>query len=165
MPLDLCGGGGSAEQEPVREAQILTHERASYANSRRAAAFRAAVRLLHAPGAGTLGPVRGAVRRCGARAPCCAGPLAAASLAAALLHGAAPARADGVGWATAQAAEPTRQAEARAAAGEADVAQRYLRRSASTRPTASAYLGWARCTSGRAIRARRSARTPWGWTT
>ncbi len=48
-------------------------------------------------------------------------------LAAALLHGAAPARAEGVGWATAQAAELTRQAEARAAAGEADVAlQRYL---------------------------------------
>ncbi|WP_437594464.1 tetratricopeptide repeat protein [Sorangium sp. So ce1000] len=98
------------------------------------------------PGAGTLGPVCAArcVGAAGARGR--ARALAAASLAAALLaallHGAALARADGVGWATAQAAELTRQAEARAAAGEVDVAlRRYLEAVRFDATYGPAYLG------------------------
>ncbi|WP_437978979.1 tetratricopeptide repeat protein [Sorangium sp. So ce295] len=102
--------------------------------------------MLEGPGAGTLGPVCAArcVEAGGARPrnSARARALAAASLAAALLHGATPARADGVGWATAQAAELTRQAEARAAAGEADVAlRRYLEAVRFDATYGPAYLG------------------------
>ncbi|WP_437786979.1 tetratricopeptide repeat protein [Sorangium sp. So ce1097] len=82
----------------------------------------------------------------------------AIALAAALLHAAGPARAEpaggvtaqgvgrataqAVGWATAQAAELTRQAEARAAAGEADVAlSRYLEAVRFDATYGPAYLG------------------------
>ncbi|WP_437751014.1 tetratricopeptide repeat protein [Sorangium sp. So ce1389] len=75
------------------------------------------------------------------RARACALALALA-LAGALLPGAALARADAVGWATAQAAELTRQAEARAAAGEPDVAlARYLEAVRFDATYGPAYLG------------------------
>ncbi|WP_148313869.1 tetratricopeptide repeat protein [Sorangium cellulosum] len=81
--------------------------------------------------------------RCGGAAGAGRGARALAfAVAAALLHGAAPARADGVGWATAQAAELTRQAEVRAAAGEADVAlSRYLEAVRFDATYGPAYLG------------------------
>lgn len=65
-------------------------------------------------------------------------------IALTLALGCAPAaaRADGVGWATAQAAELTRQAEARAARGEADVAlARYLEAIRFDATYGPAYLG------------------------
>lgn len=72
----------------------------------------------------------------------------ALALAAAMLCGPALARADntdnanGVGWATAQAAELTRQAEARAARGEVDVAlARYLEAIRFDATYGPAYLG------------------------
>ncbi|AUX23410.1 uncharacterized protein SOCEGT47_039350 [Sorangium cellulosum] len=60
----------------------------------------------------------------------------------ALLHGAAVARAEEVGWATSQAAELTRQGEARALAGQADVAlSRYLEALRFDATYGPAYLG------------------------